>query len=61
MQFAKFLSLDLFATSDGEKETSYVVIGEKGRAQLVRDSREAIAMTVSETQKLPINFTQVRQ
>ena len=37
-----------------------MVIGEKGRAQLVRDSRDAIAMTVSETQKMPINFTQVR-
>ena len=37
-----------------------MVIGEKGRAQLVRDSRESIAMTINETQKLPINFTQVR-
>lgn len=36
----------------------YVVIGEKGRSQLVRDSRKSIVLTVSETQKLPINFTQ---
>eukprot|EP00271_Cylindrocystis_brebissonii_P012856 TRINITY_DN32370_c0_g1_i1.p1 TRINITY_DN32370_c0_g1~~TRINITY_DN32370_c0_g1_i1.p1 ORF type:complete len:328 (-),score=67.44 TRINITY_DN32370_c0_g1_i1:1249-2232(-) len=47
------------AALDPEAEKSkYIVIGEKGKAQLVRDSRKEIAMTIGETQKLPINFTQ---
>eukprot|EP00897_Mesotaenium_endlicherianum_P003474 jgi/Mesen1/3154/ME000184S02229 len=44
---------------EGEKDRKYVVVGEKGKAQLQRDSKSSITMTISETQKLPINFTQV--
>lgn len=43
---------------DADKQKSYVIIGEKGKAQLVRDSKDAIALFVNETQKLPISFTQ---
>eukprot|EP00850_Spirogloea_muscicola_P021350 SM000245S08189 [mRNA] locus=s245:57896:60344:- [translate_table: standard] len=43
---------------DKDSTASYVIIGEKGRAQLARDSKKKIAMTITETQKLPINFTQ---
>eukprot|EP00246_Nothoceros_aenigmaticus_P012081 TRINITY_DN3580_c0_g1_i1.p1 TRINITY_DN3580_c0_g1~~TRINITY_DN3580_c0_g1_i1.p1 ORF type:complete len:340 (+),score=57.37 TRINITY_DN3580_c0_g1_i1:43-1020(+) len=46
------------ATGAG-KEAKYVIIGEKGRAQLSRDSRKKIAVTISETQKLELSFTQV--
>lgn len=34
-------------------------MGEKGKAQLQRDSKKSIKMYITETQKLPINFTQV--
>lgn len=44
--------------AEGSEHGKYIVIGEKGRSQLVRDSRKSIVLTVSETQKLPINFTQ---
>ena len=42
-----------------EKESKYVILGEKGKVQLVRDSRKSIEMTVTELQKNPINYTQV--
>ncbi|CAM0957067.1 unnamed protein product [Alopecurus aequalis] len=45
-------------TSGPEKETKYVILGEKGKVQLIRDSRKHIEMTVSELQKNPINYTQ---
>jgi F-type H+-transporting ATPase subunit gamma len=46
-------------TSGPEKETQYVILGEKGRAQLVRDSKKSIALTLTEIQKNPLNYTQV--
>nr|CAB3496675.1 unnamed protein product [Digitaria exilis] len=46
-------------TSGPEKESKYVILGEKGKVQLVRDSRSSIEMTVSELQKNPINYTQI--
>ncbi|KAF6988692.1 hypothetical protein CFC21_006174 [Triticum aestivum] len=46
-------------TSGPEKESKYVILGEKGKVQLIRDSRKHIEMTVSELQKNPINYTQV--
>ncbi|KAJ3673100.1 hypothetical protein LUZ60_006474 [Juncus effusus] len=46
-------------TSGPEKETKYVILGEKGKVQLVRDSKNSIEMSVSELQKNPINYTQV--
>ncbi|KAI0525164.1 ATP synthase subunit gamma, mitochondrial isoform X2 [Dendrobium catenatum] len=45
--------------SGPEKETKYVVLGEKGKAQLVRDSKNRIELTISELQKNPLNYTQV--
>lgn len=36
-----------------------VVIGEKGRAQLVRDRRKAIITTIQEVGKIRMTFTQV--
>ncbi|CAN6290229.1 unnamed protein product [Urochloa humidicola] len=46
-------------TSGPEKESKYVILGEKGKVQLVRDSRNSIEMTVTELQKNPINYTQI--
>ncbi|THU46572.1 hypothetical protein C4D60_Mb09t06350 [Musa balbisiana] len=46
-------------TSGPEKETKYVVLGEKGKVQLVRDSKNSIEMNVTELQKNPLNYTQV--
>ncbi|XP_020596130.1 ATP synthase subunit gamma, mitochondrial [Phalaenopsis equestris] len=45
--------------SGPEKETKYVILGEKGKAQLVRDSKNSIELTVTEWQKNPLNYTQV--
>jgi hypothetical protein len=42
-----------------EKESKYVILGEKGKVQLLRDSKNSIEMTASELQKNPINYTQV--
>ncbi|XP_020257580.1 ATP synthase subunit gamma, mitochondrial-like [Asparagus officinalis] len=46
-------------TSGPEKESKYVVLGEKGKVQLLRDSRKNIHMNVTELQKNPLNYTQV--
>ncbi|GJN39985.1 hypothetical protein PR202_gb29142 [Eleusine coracana subsp. coracana] len=46
-------------TSGPEKESKYVILGEKGKVQLIRDSKQSIEMTVSELQKNPINYTQI--
>jgi hypothetical protein len=45
--------------SETENPTKYIVIGEKGKAQLQRDSKKSIHMVITETQKLPISYTQV--
>ncbi|XP_050228460.1 ATP synthase subunit gamma, mitochondrial [Mercurialis annua] len=46
-------------TSGPEKETKYVVLGEKAKAQLIRDSKKDITLCITELQKNPLNFTQV--
>ncbi|CAL9135190.1 unnamed protein product [Musa textilis] len=46
-------------TSGPEKETKYVILGEKGKVQLVRDSKNSIEMNITELQKNPLNYTQV--
>lgn len=46
-------------TSGPEKETKFVVLGEKGKVQLMRDSRNSIELNVTELQKNPLNYTQV--
>lgn len=45
--------------SSPEKETKYVILGEKGKALLQRDSKKYISLSITETQKNPLNFTQV--
>lgn len=45
--------------SGPEKETRYVVLGEKGKVQLIRDKRDHIEITIGELQKNPLNYTQV--
>lgn len=49
----------LNATSDSEEPPKYIVMGEKGKAQLQRDSRKSIQMVITDTQKTPISFTQI--
>ncbi|KAG1347806.1 ATP synthase subunit gamma, mitochondrial [Cocos nucifera] len=46
-------------TSGPEKETKYVILGEKGKVQMVRDSKNSIEMTITELQKNPLNYTQI--
>ncbi|CAA2959640.1 ATP synthase subunit gamma, mitochondrial [Olea europaea subsp. europaea] len=45
--------------SGPEKESKYVVLGEKAKAQLVRDSKQNIELCITELQKNPLNYTQV--
>ncbi|KAL7192252.1 hypothetical protein ACSBR2_024150 [Camellia fascicularis] len=50
----------LFKLNSGpDKENRYVVLGEKAKAQLIRDSRKYIEITLTELQKNPLNYTQV--
>ncbi|KAF6165056.1 hypothetical protein GIB67_000640 [Kingdonia uniflora] len=42
-----------------DKETKYVVVGEKAKAQLIRDSKKGIEISIAELQKNPLNYTQV--
>ncbi|XP_077219923.1 gamma subunit of Mt ATP synthase [Tasmannia lanceolata] len=46
-------------SSGPDKETKYVVLGEKAKAQLVRDSKKDIVISITELQKNPLNYTQV--
>ncbi|KAF3976011.1 hypothetical protein ACB098_04G095200 [Castanea mollissima] len=46
-------------TSGPDKETKYVLVGEKAKAQLVRDSRKHIDISITGLQKNPLNYTQV--
>ena len=45
--------------SGPDKETKYVILGEKAKAQLLRDSRKHIVLSLTELQKNPLNYTQV--
>ncbi|MQK22382.1 hypothetical protein EI013_28860, partial [Escherichia coli] len=40
-------------------ETKYVILGEKAKAQLIRDSKKDIEIIITELQKNPLNYTQV--
>ncbi|KAB2073352.1 hypothetical protein ES319_A07G076700v1 [Gossypium barbadense] len=44
--------------SGPEKETKYVILGEKAKAQLIRDSKKDIELIITELQKNPLNYTQ---
>ncbi|KAK9996239.1 hypothetical protein SO802_020925 [Lithocarpus litseifolius] len=46
-------------TSGPDKETKYVVVGEKAKAQFVRDSKKHIDISITGLQKNPLNYTQV--
>ncbi|KAL2465093.1 ATP synthase subunit gamma [Abeliophyllum distichum] len=45
--------------SGPDKESKYVVLGEKAKAQLLRDSKKDIELCLTELQKNPLNYTQV--
>jgi len=45
--------------SGPDKVTKYVVLGEKAKAQLIRDSKKDIELSIAEVQKNPLNYTQV--
>ncbi|WCJ33351.1 ATP synthase gamma chain [Euphorbia peplus] len=45
--------------SGPDKETKYVIVGEKAKAQLLRDSKKSIELSITELQKNPLNYTQV--
>ncbi|KAG6494046.1 hypothetical protein ZIOFF_049064 [Zingiber officinale] len=46
-------------TSGPEKDTKFVVLGDKGKVLLVREFNNSIELTVSGLQKLPLNYTQI--
>lgn len=45
--------------SGPDKENKYVILGEKAKAQLLRDSKKNIELAITELQKNPLNYTQV--
>jgi F-type H+-transporting ATPase subunit gamma len=45
--------------SGPDKEAKFVVLGEKAKAQLLRDSKKDIDICITELQKNPLNYTQV--
>ncbi|KAH7851530.1 hypothetical protein Vadar_013024 [Vaccinium darrowii] len=45
--------------SGPDKEGKYVILGEKAKAQLIRDSKKDIEISITELQKNPLNYTQV--
>ncbi|KAK9669123.1 hypothetical protein RND81_13G110900 [Saponaria officinalis] len=46
--------------NDGpDKENKYVILGEKAKVQLIRDSKDKIELCFAELQKNPLNYTQV--
>ncbi|KAJ0047888.1 hypothetical protein Pint_16249 [Pistacia integerrima] len=47
--------------SGPDKETKYVILGEKAKAILIRDSKQDIEISITELQKNPLNYTQVSQ
>ena len=49
----------LLTTIGSDKETKYVILGEKAKAQLIRDSKKDIEIILTELQKNPLNYTQV--
>ncbi|KAL7114888.1 hypothetical protein ACP275_04G149900 [Erythranthe tilingii] len=54
------ISRALYKLNSGpEKECKYVILGEKAKAQLVRDSKKDIGLSITELQKNPLNYTQV--
>ncbi|KAG6745886.1 hypothetical protein POTOM_050396 [Populus tomentosa] len=46
-------------TSGPDKETKFVILGEKAKVQLIRDSKKSITICMTELQKNPLNYTQV--
>ncbi|KAJ7543646.1 hypothetical protein O6H91_09G046600 [Diphasiastrum complanatum] len=54
----KYSKALLKLSSGPDKEVSYIIVGDKARAILQRDSKQSIALTVTETQKISISFTQ---
>lgn len=45
--------------SGPDKGAKYVILGEKGKVQMVRDSKKSIELSIGEVQKNPLNYTQV--
>ncbi|XP_057950639.1 ATP synthase subunit gamma, mitochondrial [Malania oleifera] len=46
-------------SSGPDKESKYVILGEKAKVQMIRDSKNYIELSVTELQKNPLNYTQV--
>lgn len=42
-----------------DAETKFVIVGEKAKVQLIRDSKQDIELSITELQKNPLNYTQV--
>ena len=42
-----------------EKEVKFVIVGEKAKAIMFRDSKNDISLTVTELNKNPLNYAQV--
>lgn len=45
--------------AESGEPTKYLILGDKAKAQLQRDSKKSIHMVITDTQKIPINFTEI--
>ncbi|XP_065637705.1 uncharacterized protein LOC112035549 isoform X2 [Quercus suber] len=52
------LNVNDYQFQSPDKETKYVVVGEKAKAQFICDSRKHIDISITELQKNPLNYTQ---
>ena len=53
-------TITYFSNATGpEKQSTYVILGEKAKAQLIRDSKNYIELCITELQRNPLNYTQV--
>lgn len=54
-----YMNLNVCWLLGPDKGTKYVILGEKAKAQLIRDSKKDIELSITELQKNPLNYTQV--
>lgn len=51
--------MNSYITAGPEKEVQFVIVGEKAKAIMFRDSKNDIVLSVTELNKNPLNYAQV--
>ncbi|GAB2251751.1 hypothetical protein Droror1_Dr00004598 [Drosera rotundifolia] len=53
------ISSDKGLCGSPDKKATCVILGEKAKAQLIRDSKKDIELSITELQKIPLTYTQI--